>query len=102
MSFRPSRRTKTSFSVDFEHQAQSVTYILATQSSVWSLSKEGSLSVRSKSWAAVVNICVVSLDNASNTIQSLPAEGAAEVLLAAEPHDLGLLLAAVLELTDSP
>lgn len=55
----------------------------------------GSLSVRSRSWAAVVNICVVSFNDASNAIQGLPAVGVVEVLLAAEPHDSGLLLAAV-------
>ena len=50
----------------------------------------------------MVNICNVSFDDASKAIQSLPAVGVAEVLLAAEPHDSGLLLAEALVLTDSP
>ena len=45
MSFLPSRRTKTSFSADFErHPSQSVTQILATRSLVLWLS-QGSLTV---------------------------------------------------------
>ena len=103
MSFRPSRRTRTSFSVEFEwHPPWSVTRILATWSQLLCCSKGVSLSVRSKSWAAVVNICVVSFNGVSNAIQSLPVVGVAEVLLTAKPHDLGLLLAAGLVLTGSP
>ena len=49
-----------------------------------------------------MNICVVSLDDASSAVQSLPEVGVAEDLLAAEPHGLDLLLAAALVLTDSP
>ena len=50
----------------------------------------------------MVNICVVSFDDASNAIQGLPGVGVVEVLLAAEPHDSGLLLAAIRVLRDSP
>lgn len=61
-----------------------------------------SLSVRSNNWAAVVNICVLSFVGTNNAIERLPAVGVAEVLLAAEPHGSGLLLAAGLVLTGSP
>ena len=65
-------------------------------------SKGVSLSVRSKSWAAVVNICIISFYYVTQMIQSLPVVGVAEVLLAEEPHDSGLLLAADLVMTGSP
>lgn len=64
---------------------------------------EVSLSVRSSSWAAVVNICIVSfVVGARDAIESLPAVEVAEVLLGAEPHGSGLLLVASLVMTGSP
>ena len=61
-----------------------------------------SLSVRSNSWAAVVNICIVSFVGARDAMKDLPAVGVAEVLQGTEPHGSGLLLAASLVMTGSP